>query len=158
MTINYYRALTNAVAELKFRRVIGFNSDIIRDTGVHKSALSMYLNGKEMPSKKFIRDFENAYKVKLADYDKDPDQDIKNPAQEPGREREIELLNQIIAEKERSIKIHSDLLETKMKAIEHRQLIVLEQILRLREKLTKEDFAELAVKANNSLAELLGAK
>lgn len=76
------KALTEAVKDLYERQKVENDNDIAEATGYKKSAISLYVNGTALPSDKFLRRFEEVYKLKLQDfYKQDEATGIPSPGQ-----------------------------------------------------------------------------
>lgn len=151
-------ALRKAVDYLMESGRISKDGDIADDLKMNKGALSTYLSGAAKPSKPFLTKFEEYYKLHLADFE---GVETKNPAHGGDLEMMRELLNEKekrIQDKDLVIRLNSRLLEEKLENIERRQKLLMDQLLRFRAKLTKEQYERLVVEVNNVAYELLTVK
>lgn len=57
--------LIEAVKTLKKKKIIRFDSDLVRLTGYSKSVVSAYLTGSKQASREFERKFEEVFKISL---------------------------------------------------------------------------------------------
>jgi transcriptional regulator with XRE-family HTH domain len=62
-----------AVAFLIGKGIIKKDADVVDSLKMSKGTFSAYKSGKTEPSKNFIQQFENYYKIKLADFSVDAD-------------------------------------------------------------------------------------
>lgn len=92
------KELINIVHELKSKKIINRDAEIVASTGVNKGVLSTYLSGKEKASGPFIAKFEEVYKVKLFP-------NISHLGDQSGALMEIILINKSLSE---SIRLASE--------------------------------------------------
>lgn len=62
------KELISAVEDLRKRKIIRQDNDIVEKTGYSKSTVSGYISGNVKASSKFINEFENQFKIRLIDY------------------------------------------------------------------------------------------
>ncbi|RYE02354.1 MAG: hypothetical protein EOP50_00195 [Sphingobacteriales bacterium] len=88
-----------AVAYLIGKGVIKKDGDVVERLKMSKGTFSAYKGGKLPPSKNFVRNFENAYEIKLSDFDPakaavDAEKSLSDASKRSVEEKYIALLEE----------------------------------------------------------------
>lgn len=116
--------LSNAVLDLKYNKGIKTNTIIANETGYSRQVTNDYIGGRKKASPEFLKAFENAFNLKLRDYEvKKPMEPIAAKA----GERDEFTVNKLI-KLERDLHVMRILLFEHFKISEKKFLKVWEQV------------------------------